>query len=619
MATTSEQFFLEGLIEHSQSVFLDVFSPNRGDRSEGCHHVPSDMMLPYISRMLMEDDDVDDELSDHPALLQVQQPFAQILSSPSDNGDTDGAKDLLQDAAADERTLSLTLSEGTYAVGAFLKGMEEANMLLPRANNGFRKDELVNKMVIRESNNHSGAKKRHARNDRVEEEEVIRRIRKSMMMIKEPSGICGHEMLDDMMSGGYETYIIRGMKNLRIAMANNEVEKTSKKSSRRASANVVDIHTILILCAQAVSENDQMRAGELLKQIKQHASKTGDVTQRLAQCFTKGLEVRLLGTGRQAWQLFMADRLSIVESIKAHNLYMAACSFNKVVLHFSTMTILQAMVGKTRLHIVDYGMRYGFHWAHLLRLLVSREGGPPKAVKITAIGQPQLRPCPVELIEETGRRLSKCAHGLGVQFSFYAIRKKLEEVCIEDLDTDPEEVLIVNDHFNFNTLMDENIFFDDPSPKDTVLHNIRKMRPDVFIQSILNSSYGTSYLSRFREALFYYTAMFDMFDATIPRQSKSRVMLEQELFGRSALNVIACEGADLMERPEKYKQWQARNQRAGLRQLPLEPDIVNYMKDKVRSCHHKDFLICEDGQWLLQGWMGRVLLAQSTWVAEDAS
>ncbi|XP_025806579.1 scarecrow-like protein 34 [Panicum hallii] len=167
--------------------------------------------------------------------------------------------------------------------------------------------------------------------------------------------------------------------------------------------------------------------------------------------------------------------------------------------------------------------------------------------------------------------------------------------------------------------MDESLFFDDPSPKDTVLQNIRKMRPDVFIQSILNSSYGSSYLSRFREALSYYTAMFDMFDAIIPRESKSRVVLEQDVFGRFALNIIACEGADLIERPEMYEQWQARNQRAGLRQLPLEPAIVNVLKDKARQCHHKDLLFCEDGQRLLRGWMGRILCAQSAWVAEEAS
>uniref|UniRef100_A0A0E0IY44 Uncharacterized protein n=1 Tax=Oryza nivara TaxID=4536 RepID=A0A0E0IY44_ORYNI len=46
-----------------------------------------DVVLPYISRILMEEDMDDDVFfclyPDHPALLEAQQPFAQILSSSS--------------------------------------------------------------------------------------------------------------------------------------------------------------------------------------------------------------------------------------------------------------------------------------------------------------------------------------------------------------------------------------------------------------------------------------------------------------------------------------------------------------------------------------------------------
>lgn len=580
MTTTPEELLVKGLTEQSppSPSVTDEFSPKPDGASEGCHHVPSGMMLPYLSRMLMEDN-IDGRLSDHPALLQVQQHFAQIISSHSfgvNSGDREGAKDLLQVGDSDESS-----SKGADALGVLFKGMEQANMVLPR-DNIFRRDELVNQ-TVRDSSNHSGLRKRHNRDDNLEVE--VRRTSKAAMAFKAPEDIFAHEMLDDMMLRGHET-CTRDMERLRIAMV-NEVEKNRRKGCRKAASNVVDIRTLLIFCAQAVAANDHMRAGELLKQIKQHASETGDVTQRLAQCFVKGLEARLVGMGSQLWQLLKAESLSITEFLKAQKLYMAACCLNKVVFNFSTMTIMQALVGKRRLHILDYGMSYGFQWAALLRLLARREGGPPE-VKITAIARQHFRSCPAKQIEDTGCRLSKGAHVFGVPFTFHAMRKKWEEVCIEDLDTDAEEVLVVNDHFNLNILMDESIFFDGPNPKDTVLRNIRKMRPNVFIQSILNNSYGSSYLSRFREALFYYTAIFDMFDATMPRESRSRVVLEQDMFGRSALNVIACEGMDLVERPEKYQQWQARNQRAGLRQLPLEPTIVEVLKDEVRRCQHKD-------------------------------
>jgi hypothetical protein len=123
MATTPEEP-VEGLTEKSPSVFLDVFWSKPDGRSKGFHHVPGDIVLPYIARFLMEDD-IDDKPNDHPAVLQVQQPFAQILSSKSfvsNHSETEGGNDLLQDA-----------------VGAFLKGMKEANVLLPAHSQWRRK------------------------------------------------------------------------------------------------------------------------------------------------------------------------------------------------------------------------------------------------------------------------------------------------------------------------------------------------------------------------------------------------------------------------------------------------------------------------------------------------
>jgi hypothetical protein len=180
-----------------------------------------------------------------------------------------------------------------------------------------------------------------------------------------------------------------------------------------------------------------MTTHELLKQIKQHASAAGDATQRLAYYFAKGLEARILGTGSQLWQLLMLEYPSAVELLKAYILYSEACSFVNVTFIFSAMTIMQAMAGKSRLHIVDYGMRFGFHWAGLLRLLASKEGGLPE-VKITAIDRPTPICFPGEQTERVGCRLMNCANELGLpSFKFHAITKTgrilLSWTCTETL------------------------------------------------------------------------------------------------------------------------------------------------------------------------------------------
>ncbi|PUZ47320.1 hypothetical protein GQ55_7G155800 [Panicum hallii var. hallii] len=617
MAATPEEFFAEGLMEPSPpspSVFLDLTpipDPNTANKGQPSH---DDLVLPYISRMLMEDD-IDDKLlcqySDHPALLQAQQPFTQILSSPSTgtnmddtgNKDTmDQVNDLLLISSGDESTLSLALSDSEYVVGEFLKGMEVANRLLP-GDNSFIKDHQMSQIFIR-------SKRKHM-------EEEVGRTSKIMMMTKVPEETSIREMLDNMMMSGHDT-LIRDMEKLRIAMDNKE-EKKSGKGCSKVTRDMVDLSTLLIRCAQAVDTNNYLIASELLNQIKQHASTTGDATQRLAQCFSKGLQARLMGTGRQLWKLLMAERLSAMEFLKAYNLYMSACYFNKVAHIFSALTIARVMKGKRRLHIVDYGIHCAFQWAGLVRWLAKREDGPPPEMKITAMCCCQASSFPVQWIEEQRYRLSKYASELGLTFVFEAVTTEWEKVCIESLNLDADEVVVVSDLFNLSTLKDESIFFDSPNPRDIVLSNIKKMRPNIFIQSILNCSQGSCFLSRFREMLFYYSALFDMLDVIVPRESESRLVLEQDMFGRCVLNGIACEGADLVQRPEKYRRWQSRNQRAGLRQLPLGPVVMKVLKDRVKKHHHKEFLLSEEGQWLLQGWKGRVLFAHSTWVVEDGS
>ncbi|KAJ6904443.1 scarecrow-like protein 33 [Populus alba x Populus x berolinensis] len=143
---------------------------------------------------------------------------------------------------------------------------------------------------------------------------------------------------------------------------------------------------------------------------------------------------------------------------------------------------------------------------------------------------------------------------------------------------------------------------------------LQRINPAVFIHGIVNGAYNSPFfVSRFREALFYFSSLFDMLETITAREDPERLVFEQEVFGKEILNVIACEGCDRIERPEKYKQWQARNVRAGLRQLPLKEGIVEKVREQVKSSHHKDFLMDQDGQWMLHGWKGRILFAISCW------
>lgn len=434
------------------------------------------------------------------------------------------------------------------------------------------------------------------------------------------------EMMDKVLLCNGET-CSKGVKELREALQ-HDVAKNSHgvhgkgsghgkgRGKKQPKKEVVDLETLLVHCAQSVATDDRRGATELLKQIRQHASPNGDGDQRLAHCFANGLEARLAGNGSQIYKSLIMTRFPCTDVLKAYQLYLAACPFKKISHFFANQTIMNAVEKAKKVHIVDYGIYYGFQWPCLIQRLSTRPGGPPR-LRITAIDTPHPGFRPAERIEETGRYLKDYAETFNVPFEFRAIPSRFEAVQIEDLHIAKDELLIVNSMFKFKTLMDESVVAE--SPRNMVLSTIRKMNPHLFIHGIINGSYNAPFFaSRFREALYHYSAIFDMLETNIPRDNEQRLLIESALFGREAINVISCEGLERMERPETYKQWQVRYQRAGFRQLPINQDIMKRAREKVR-CYHKDFLIDEDNRWLLQGWKGRIVLALSTWKPDHRS
>ncbi|PVH34643.1 hypothetical protein PAHAL_8G266500 [Panicum hallii] len=460
---------------------------------------------------------------------------------------------------------------------AFFRGVEEATKFLPA-------DTAEKPLRSKESAGGRGRRDRYSGGGGEQEAEAGRA---SKLATAESAEAGAREMFDEMMLRGFDA-CSKGMGGLTISMENvpatdnKKAGKRTRTRGKRRAAKVVDLHTLLH-CAKAVID-DRRSADELLKQIKVHASPTGDATQRLAYCFAQGLEARLAGTGSQVYRSLTADRTPLLEFLKAYQLFMSTCCFRK------------NCDGMELINPVDYGLHSGFQWPELLRLLGSSDGGPPE-VRITSIDLPQPGFRPANHIAEMGHRLSNCARQFCVPLKFGAVVAQWHTICIDDLNVEPDEVLVVNDLFNFRTLMDESVVIDRSSPRDVVLSNIAKMKPDVFIQGIIN------------EALYYHSAMFDMLDATMPRESRLRLVLERDI----------SLGEDRVERGETYKQWQIRNRRAGLRQLPLNRESVNMVRNIVKNQYHKDFVIQEDQQWLLQGWKGRILLAHSMWVADGAS
>ncbi|KAL1804750.1 hypothetical protein ACET3Z_027818 [Daucus carota] len=382
-----------------------------------------------------------------------------------------------------------------------------------------------------------------------------------------------------------------------------------KKQTKKKE--VIDLRTLLISCAQAVAADDRRNANDLLKQIRQHSSPFGDGNQRLAHCFADGLEARLAGNGTQIHKALVSKKTSASDYLKAYHLYLACCPFRKISNFAANFTIRTKAGNNMRIHIIDFGILYGFQWPTFMQRILDRECGPP-SLRITGIDFPQPGFRPAERIEETGRRLADYAREFGVPFEYTAIAKRWETVKLEDLKIDKDEFLVVNCLYRSKNLLGDTVVVD--SSRDIVLNLIRQINPNIFVHGVINGAFSAPFfVTRFREALFHYSALFDMLETNVPREHVERMLIERDIFGKEALNVIACEGWERVERPETYKQWQVRNMRAGFVQLPFDRVTVERAKTKVRSNYHKDFIIDEDDKWLLQGWKGRIIYALSCW------
>ena len=103
-----------------------------------------------------------------------------------------------------------------------------------------------------------------------------------------------------------------------------------------------------------------------------------------------------------------------------------------------------------------------------------------------------------------------------------------------------------------------------------MLRTIRALNPKIvtIVEQTTNQS-SPFFLSRFYEALHYYTTMFESIEDSMPEDSKERMVFEQQVLGKAIVNVVACEGQERTERQEPLDQWERRVRKAGFVASPI--------------------------------------------------
>ncbi|GAA0141886.1 hypothetical protein LIER_02927 [Lithospermum erythrorhizon] len=175
---------------------------------------------------------------------------------------------------------------------------------------------------------------------------------------------------------------------------------------RGMTTEVVDLRALLMQCAEAVARFDNIMADAVLRRIRQYSSPTGDAIERVAYYFANALEARMSGIGTAFYTSSGLKKPSAAEILKAHHTYVTTCPFKRMSNIYANKTIKNVTGEAATLHIIDFGVLYGYQWPCLIQTLSERPGGPPK-LRIAAIDFPQPGFLPAERVEETGCRDSK--------------------------------------------------------------------------------------------------------------------------------------------------------------------------------------------------------------------
>ncbi|KAJ7963687.1 Scarecrow-like transcription factor [Quillaja saponaria] len=371
-----------------------------------------------------------------------------------------------------------------------------------------------------------------------------------------------------------------------------------------------DLKEILFTCAKAVADNDMDTTEWLMSELRQMVSVSGEPIQRLGAYMLEGLVARLASSGSSIYKALRckepagADLLSYM-----HKLY-EICPYFKFGYMSANGAIAEAMKGEPRVHIIDFQIVQGSQWVTLIQALAGRPGGPPK-IRITGVDDSTSSYARGGGLDIVGQRLSRLAELCKVPFEFHATGVNASRVELKDLDLRPGEPIAVNFAMMLHHIPDESV--DTQNHRDRLLRLIKSLSPRVVTLVEQESNTNTApFIPRFVETLSYYMAVFESIDVALPREDKERINVEQHCLAREIVNLIACEGAERVERHELLKKWRSRFAMAGFTPYPLSSFVNATIKNLLEKYSEKYSLEERDGALYL-GWMNRPLVSSCAW------
>ncbi|KAF5183598.1 Scarecrow-like transcription factor pat1 [Thalictrum thalictroides] len=395
----------------------------------------------------------------------------------------------------------------------------------------------------------------------------------------------------------YYSYVVQAEKRHRMMQAS---------SPENPQCN---LKRLLIECAKSLSE-ERNDFNKLIEDARSVVSISGEPIQRLGAYFVEGLVARKEKSGTNIYRALNCRQPESKELLSYMGILYEICPYLKFGYMAANGAIAEAFKNEDHVHIVDFQIGQGTQWTTLIEALAARTSGPPY-MRVTGIDDPVSKYARGGSLQAVGERLAAMSKKFNIPIEFHAVPAFALDVTCEMLDVRPGEALAVNFPLQLHHTPDESI--DVNNPRDGMLRMVRSLSPKVvtLIEQESNTN-TTPFLTRFVEALDFYSAMFESIDVTMPRDSKDRISVEQQCLARDMVNVIACEGKERVERHELLGKWKSRFTMAGFQPFPLSSHVNHVIRGLLRGYSEHYTLVEKDGAMLL-GWKDRNLVSASAW------
>ncbi|XP_030543227.1 DELLA protein RGL1-like [Rhodamnia argentea] len=373
----------------------------------------------------------------------------------------------------------------------------------------------------------------------------------------------------------------------------------------------VELAQLLLAAAEKVGDQQFDRASRLLSYCELLASKRASPAQRIVLYFVEALQDRIdketgrmisaKGCERKAGKDDMSQGLSTsLISLKCH----AQLPFNQVTQFTALQVILEQTLSATRIHLIDLQIRSGIQWIVLMQALAERKGEPVELLKITAVGSAGRAK-----MEEAGKRLASVAESMNIPFSFQLLfLPNLEDIREEQFNLEDGEAIAVYAPMVLRTMISR------PTSLEKMISVVRNLNPSVMVMTEVEANHNSpSFVTRFIEALFFYSAYFDCLEACMTQETEYKTIVE-EIFSIGIRNIVSTEGHERVTRNVKIEVWRAFFARYRMVELELsEASLYQATLVTKQFACERFCTLNRDGNCLLVGWKGTPILSLSAW------